>query len=149
MTGNKLVVSFDPDTLLDNGQSTRIWNYFEFREFIKQLQLKTDQIDLYMITTSSDSDFIAKTIINLDIDSAKVLQVSSISGKITQLNNYSVDIHLDGDQLTCDSIEQLATTAVSIPVNFIICTQNREAKWLDRFKFWYKQITKKEVEFTT
>lgn len=147
MLNNKLVVSFDPDTYVDATTSTRIWNYFEFREFIKQLMLKTDQIDLYMITTSTDSSFIDTVRLDLGIDSAKVIQVGSISTKISKITQYAIDVHFDGDQLTTESVGTL-TTAKPIVVNFIQVGYPRESYWLTRFKFWYHQITGKQVILT-
>lgn len=149
MINNKLIVSFDPDTYNSNdGTSDRIWNFSEeFRSFIKQLQLKTDQIDLYMITTSQDSSFIAKVTTELGIDQSKVIQVGSISTKISKITQYAVDIHFDGDNITLGSVDTL-TTAKGILVNSIV-TNLRQSMWLNKFEFWYKQITGKNVVFTT
>lgn len=153
MNNNKVLVSFDPDTLISPNNSYRIWQFNEFREFVKSLANKYDQIDLYLLTNSTDSDYITSVqdqinAMNLDVvllPTNKVVTYTTEALKIAGIEGLAIDIHFDGDFITTQDLELNAITQ-GICVDFHRVTNLRVSKWLDSFQFWYKELTGKSVE---
>lgn len=142
MQGNKVVISFDPDTQVSIIESKRIWQFNEFREFIKQLALKGDTFVLYLITTSTSSSYITSIQKQVNdfssdgstlLDNSRVITCGSESIKKSKLQQFSVDIHFDGDSFTSFDVEK-GTKTKGILVDYKI-TNNHESKWLERFQF--------------
>lgn len=140
---SKVKVSFDPDNWINSDTNIRIWDYSEFREFIKSIFAEDSIFDLYLITTSTDSDYITSIQNQIGLDSSKVITVSDNTTKLTQIGNLDIQIHLDGNHPTVVDVEGL--DIVGIMVNYL-CDNNRRLKWIGQFEFWYNILTDKNIE---
>lgn len=72
------------------------WNREDFRLFTKKLA-QSESIDLYIITTVSDEDYIDAAQAYLNLENSHVIEVATDALKLNEIDDNGIRIHLDND----------------------------------------------------
>lgn len=142
MSLNKLKIAFDP---------VIAWDYQLFRDFIIDLISKTDQFEVYLVTISTDTDFINYVIDESGIDSGNVHQVANNSAVVARLTTLKALIFFAEDNVLVNFVNstipiQLNTNNVTgcqaLVLNNIMDPYKVQMKYITYFQFWWTQIDK-------
>lgn len=140
---NKLRIAFDPTTT---------WDYQVFRNLIKDMVLDTTEVEVYIITTNTDTDFIDDVALEAGgIESSNIFQVADNDTVVTTLANNQILIYLTAEnELVIDVNDSIPleleinniTGCQAILVNGIIDANKLQPKYVTMLQFWISQIEK-------
>ncbi len=144
----KLRIAFDP---------TDMWNHDDFRELIRNFAYgnseSTNQVDLYLITTNTDTDFITNVVTESGMDSTKAFQVSGNAAVVSKLQAENVNIYLTTNEQLISLVNLTnpltlvtnnTTGCQAIIMNNIFDTYKLQQKYVTMLQFWIAQILKYE-----
>lgn len=139
----KLKIAFDP---------VYNWDIKFFRDFIKEMILESDELDIYLVTTSTDTAFISKVTTESGIDSTKVFQEADNTLAVTRLQTIGAMIYLSYDYpLVTDVNENIPLTVQSagnitgcqaIISNGLLDRNKSQPLYITHFQFWLNYINK-------
>lgn len=146
MSNIKLRIAFDP---------TNIWDYEDFRLLIRDMTLNdtetNNQIEVYLLTLNTDTDYIDKVTTESGVETSNVFQFTSESALASKITNDNINIFLGGDQTLIDYIntndpislvENDVTGCQAITVIALLDTYKLQNKYVTQLQFWIKQILK-------
>lgn len=139
----KLRVAFDP---VSN------WDIKFYRDFIKEMVSDSSEIDLYLVTTSTDTNFIDNVTEESGIDPSKVYRESDNTAVVARLTTLRCLIFMSYDMpLVNDVNENYPLTVhginnidgcVAIIANNLLDRNKSQPLYMTHFQFWVKYITK-------
>lgn len=145
----KLRIAFDP---------TETWNYLDFRQLIRNMNLNNmdldNQIDVYLVTTNTDTEYINDVTTESGTDATRVFQESGNAAVVARLQAENINIYLTGSQPLVDLVNltnpltlvenQPVSGCQAITVISILDTYKLQNKYVTYLQFWIKQILKYE-----
>lgn len=139
----KLKIAFDP---------VYNWDTKFFRDFVKEMVLDTDELDIYLVTTSTDTGFINNVTTEAGMDSSKVHMETSNTNVVTQLQTLGVMIYLTHDYPLVNDVNDNIPLTVhnvgnisgcqAIITNDLLDRYKSQPLYMTHFQFWVKYITK-------
>ncbi len=140
---NKLRVAFDPTTT---------WDYLGFRDLIKDMVGDSSEIEVYIITTNTDTDYIDDVALEAGgIESNRIFQVADNQTVITTLANNQILLYLTAENelvvdvnaaIPLELVLNDITGCQAILVNNILDANKLQPKYVTMLQFWIKQIEK-------
>lgn len=129
---NKLKLAFDIEDT---------WNYETFRELIHILLTEDDDFEVYLITLSTNTEYVNSIVTNMAIDPNNVYQETSDINIITRLNTLGIQIYLEADNELVEQVNETSTTPTrAILVNSIPDRYRLQPMYITNLEFWTNQI---------
>ena len=143
----KLRIAFDP---------TDTWNHVDFRQLIRNMNLNNmdldNQIEVYLVTTNIDTEYIDDVTLESGTDATRVFQVNGNAAVVTTLQAENINIYLTGSQPLVDLVNltnplqlvenQPISGCQAITVIALLDTFKLQNKYITHLQFWINQILK-------
>lgn len=121
--------------------------YGNYREILHNLSLAKEDVELYLITTSTDQDEINSISSYLELDSSHVFYCTGYSTLASILIQQQIQLYLTGEIDVMQQINESNIIVQAIYVNNAIQDSfNLHAKWITMLTFWMLQIGKNSAE---
>lgn len=141
---NRLKVGFDP---------TSAWDYEVFRDLVKDMVLDTTEIEVYIVTTNTDTDYVDDVALEAGgIESSHIFQVADNDTIVTTLANNQILLYLTAENELVTTINDATPLDLEINnitgcqailvSNTIIDTYRVQPKYITMLQFWISQIEK-------
>ena len=145
----KLRIAFDP---------TDTWNHVDFRQLIRNMNLNNmdldNQIEVYLVTTNIDVDYVDDVRLESGTDPARVFQEVTNAAVVTRLQAENINIYLTASQPLVDLVNstnpltlvanQPLSGCQAITVIALLDTFKLQNKYITHLQFWINQILKYE-----
>lgn len=125
-----------------------IWDRDDFRSIIKEFVLNTE-VDVYLVTTSTDIAFINNVIRESGMKAANSYMVADKDAILTKMDAILIDIYMTASNQNMLFIDAMAETATCVLVNNIVDNYKNQMKYITKLEFWINQWAKNNGEKET